>query len=379
MKNCAPVSLILLSITVPPWSLGQGEYTIPLPGANLSRSIPLLRVAEDGVLYAAYRSPGWLGKSNTLQVFSYDLKSRAQLRRNSLRLPSVSGPRAAGGFYLSQDASTLFYAELYPPYVVLAISTKDLVELKRTEFIPFAERDRRRKFVGPKGNSLLAFAADAGIAAPGQRSGVRLLFLDSGNLSVVSNRIVPELIEHGIEDLLWSPASGEIWIQEDATRWREYSELGQATGNELDSKRYLSHGAALISDDSILAFYGNWDQGLILRYRDRKVTELALDCSPYPDGASGGTRYAGVDCVRRPDKKWEDGGDRILSSEFLLLQTMTPAVVWRGKIAYMDITEGRQMGYQRSTPAIFDMGSKLWVIAPSKPALLVVHEIEQKN
>jgi len=314
-----------------------------------------------------------------LQVLSYDLKSRARLRRNTLHVPTVIGQRAASGLYLSQDATILYYAELYPPYLVLAISATDLMELTRTESISFSEKDRRRKFVGPAENGLLAFAADAGIAAPGQRSGVRLLLLDPGKLSVVSNRIIPELIEHGIEDLLWNPASGKIWIQEDATRWREYSELGQATGNEVDDKRYLSHGATLMGDAGVLAFYGNWDQGLILKYLDHKIAELALDCSPYPDGASESGRYAGVDCVKRPDKKYEDGGDKILSSEFLLLQTSTRAIVWRGKIEYLDVAEGRELGYQKSVPAIFDSGAKVWVIAPSKPAQLIVYEIRQRN
>ena len=162
MNNCARLASLLLAVTMLPLSFGQSGYTIPLPGANLSRSIPVLRVANNGVLYAAYRSPSWLGRSDMLQVLSYDLKSRARLRSNTLHVPTVTGQRAAGGLYLSQDATTLYYAELYPPYVVLAISAKDLMELTRTESIPFAEKDRRRWFVGPAGNGLLAFAADAG-------------------------------------------------------------------------------------------------------------------------------------------------------------------------------------------------------------------------
>jgi len=379
MKSGAPLALLLLALAVMPRSFGQSEHVIPLPGANLSRSIPVLRVAGDGVLYAAYRSSNLLGKSETLQLLSYDLKSQVQLHHNTIRVPAVNGNRAAGGLYLSQDATTLFYAELYPPYVALAISAKDLVETKRTETIPFSVKDRKRKFVGLGKDGCLAFAADAAIAVPGQRPGVRLLRLDPGNLSLVSNQIIPELIERGIEDLLWDPTSGKIWIRENSSRWREYSESGQATGNEVDNKHYVSDGAIQIAGDGIVAFYGNWDRGLALRYRDHKIAELPFDCSPSPDGVSENGQYAGVLCTRRPDKKAEDGGDKILSSEFLLLRTEIPDVIWRQKMEYLDVTEGWEQGYQNSVPAIFNSGSKLWVIAPSKPAQLVVHEIAQKN
>src|SRR5579863_9732032 len=100
MKNGTPFFLLLLAVAAMPSSFGQSEHAIPLPGANLSRSLPVLRVAGNGVLYAAYRSSNLLGKSETLQLLSYDLKSGVQLHRNTIPVPAVNGNRAAGGLYL---------------------------------------------------------------------------------------------------------------------------------------------------------------------------------------------------------------------------------------------------------------------------------------
>jgi hypothetical protein len=84
-----------------------------------------------------------------LSAFRSDRQIR-YARRSTLHVPRVSGPRAAGGLFLSENATTLFYAELYPPYIVLAVSSTDLTELSRAETILFSNTDRRREFVGPR-------------------------------------------------------------------------------------------------------------------------------------------------------------------------------------------------------------------------------------
>jgi hypothetical protein len=360
----------------------QTEYTIRLESANPSLALPLT-AAGNGVLYVAYRSATWLRRSDKLQVVAFDLNTRKELRRSALSVPEVRGARAADGLYLSQDGKMLAYAEVHDPSVLLLISAKDLTEVRRYTSLPFARQgcDWPRYtcaelFGGFDNNRTLGFAFEA----PG-RNGIRFLRVDPATLGVVSDTLAGKLLQGQSGSFIWSPAAKTAWVGR-GEGWRELSEDGGFTGQEFWVSKppkgpWESYGAVALGKGRLVAFFGGWDQGTSVSYDNHQMNDLNLPCAPFQYGISNDPEFAGALCVvSHPTKKelWKE-----TSSEFLLLKTDGPSVVWREKsISLIAIAETDKHGheyYQKGNPLIYRDGKKIYVVAVSRAPELKVYVV----
>jgi len=352
---------------------GQSEYQIPLQKLNSSFALPTM-AACDGVLYVAYRSFNWLRFSSELQVLACDLASRKQLRHVTLSIPKVHGARAAEGLFLSKDGSTLAYVELYDPQLVLLLSAKDLSEVRRSTALPFTSADQRWTFEGFEDDDLLLFAS-------GKADGLRLIRVNASSLNVFGDARISVPHDDVFGQMIWAPAVRRVWICAGSTRgvqWQEYSEDGHATGPASGYRREINNGAVALGEGKLLAFYGNMvDAGTAVRYNDHHAQELHLPCLPRPYGESNDPDYAGAICTTSPDREPEHGGDKILSSEFLLLKTSGPEVVWSRKMAGLGVANGTgpDDGFQGGDPLIYRSGANLWIVAPTRSRGLAVDEL----
>lgn len=361
--------LVLLPLVVSCW--GQGSYTLPLIKANAALSLPAMS-AGGGVLYEAHRSFDLLRFSNQLQVSAYDLATRKELKHTVISVPRVHGARAAEGFFRSPDGRTLIYAEIHEPNLLLVLSTKDLSEVRRTSSLPFTSKDRRRLFAGFDEHGLLSFACS-------RADRLRFIRMNLFNFEIVSDVVGPEQRLDG--RIVWSPKSRVAWLESRGDVWREYHEDGSPTGNEAryEGKYRVSSTASVLGAGKLIAFYGNMiDKGSVLGYGDDHANELELACVPHPYGTGDVANYAGAICTTSPDREPEHGGNRILTSEFLLLKTGPPAVVWRHQMDFLTVADSNDpdTGVQRGDPLLYQTGSKLLVVAASKSPSLTVYEID---
>lgn len=114
---------------------------IHLSGANFREAPGQALFSDSGKLYAAYRLPGEDGTSLTLRVAQFDPTTGQQVDVRDYSVPSVRLPRVASALLLSQDDSTLAYAELHSPQVVLTIEAPTLKPLSTSETDIFGEQD----------------------------------------------------------------------------------------------------------------------------------------------------------------------------------------------------------------------------------------------
>jgi hypothetical protein len=361
----------------------QDGYTIPLEKLNSSLAIPSL-AAHDGVLYVAYRSFDLLRFSNQLQVLAYDLKAHKELRHITISLPKVHGERAADGFAISEDGSVLAYAEVYQPCIVVLMSTRDLSEIGRSAVLPFSAEDHQRILAGFDGNQL-GFAANFYKYANPEVNGLHFLRIKTPSLKVSSDKKAAGLTQDTSTAIIWSPKSRITWLQSSSSgEWQEYTEDGQKTGAKFGSqaKYRVSHGATLTSDSTLFAYFGNLsDAGSVVSYRDNRASEVSLPCVPQPYSSGDVAEYAGAICRTSTDREPENGGNKILSSEFLLLKADGPTEVWRHSMNFLVVADSneRDTGIQRGDPLLYREGSKLLIVAPSKSPALTVYEVPLPN
>jgi hypothetical protein len=365
-KNCL---LALLLLTASCW--GQGSYTLPLAKANTAISLPAM-TAGGGVLYEAHRSFDLLRFSNQLQVSAFDLATHKELRHAVVNVPRVHGARAAEGFYLSPDGQTLVYAEIHEPNLLLALSAKDLAEVRRTDALPFTSADSYRLFAGFDESGLLSFAS-------GRSGKLRFARMNLSDFKIGSEVTGPKQLN--AEPIIWSPKSQTTWVQLPSGAWQEYREDGSPSGAVLDFHflHGADSGATVLGPNRLLAFYGSFSaQGAVAVYRNGHTGELELACVPHRYSSGDVLDYAGAICTTSPDREPEHGGDKILSSEFLLLKADEPTIAWRHPMDFLSVADSNDTdtGRQWGNPLLYRAGSKLVIVAPSKAAALTVYEIE---
>jgi hypothetical protein len=349
----------------------QSGYTIPLEELNPSLAIPAM-AARDGVVYVAYRSFDLFRFSNQLQVLSYDLSAHRELRHVTISVPKVHGARASEGLFLSTDGKTLAYSETYSPELVLLVSTQDLSEIRRITVLPFAADDRKRMFAGFDGNNILAFAS-----VKGDR--LRFIRLNASDLKTATDTLGPG--QPNFQSIVWSPKDRITWLPTISEDWQEYTERGQKTGEQFGSHAQyrIGHGAALAGNSTFLAYFGNLsDAGSIVSFSGGQPSELTLPCVPRPYSSGDVAGYAGALCTTSPDREPEHGGDKILSSEFLLLKAGGPTVVWKHPMDFLAVADSDDpdTGVQWGDPLLYRDGSKLLIVAPTKKPELAVYEID---
>ena len=172
-----------------------------------------------------------------------------------------------------------------------------------------------------------------------------------------------------------------VWVGS-GEGWREFSEDGRLTGQDFWVSKppkgpEESYGAVALGKGRLLAFFGGWDQGTAISYDDHQMNDLNLPCAPLQFGISNDPEYAGADCfVSHPTRQelWKES-----SSEFVLLKTDGPSVIWRQKdISLIDIAETGKQGheyYQKGNPLIYRDGKKIYVVAVSKAPELKVYVV----
>ncbi len=361
--------LALLLLTARCW--GQGSYTLPLAKANTELSLPAM-TAGGGVLYEAHRSFDVLRFSNQLQVSAFDLATQKELRHTVVNIPRVHGARAAEGFFLSPDGQTLVYAEIHEPSLLLVLSAKDLSEVRRTNALPFTSGDSSRLFAGFDENGALSFASE-------RADNLRFVRMSVPDFKITSEVTGPKRQLYG-EAIVWSPKSRRTWLQLRSWAWQEYHEDGSLSEAKLDFQ--FMHGAdkgATVLGEKLLAFYGDFSaQGAVVVYNNGHTGELELACVPHMYSSGDVADYAGAICTTSPDREPEHGGDKILSSEFLLLKADGPTIAWRHSMDFLNVADSNDTdtGRQWGNPLLYRAGSKLLIVAPSKVPTLTVYEID---
>jgi hypothetical protein len=346
-----------------------------LPDANSSLALPSI-TAGNGVLYVAYRSFNLLRFSDQLQVVAYDLSTHKELQHVVISVPKVHGARAADGLFLSKDGQTLAYAELHDPSLLLLIATDKLSEIRRTNALPFTAQDHQRIFAGFDGDQL-CIASNVYKYAKPDVNGLRFIRLNLSDLKLSSDIKINGVTQENPGSIVWLPEERKTWVVHGVT-WKQYTEAGQLTGQTLEHLNAISEGAIPHGETRLLAFYGKYADGSVVGYDDHRSTELKLQCSPHPYGISNDPEYAGAICTTQRDILPEAGGDKIITSEFLLLKAGGPTVVWRQKMNWLDVSDGREFngGFQKGDPLIYHAESKLLIVAPSKAPILSVYEID---
>jgi hypothetical protein len=331
--------------------------------------------AGGGVLYEAHRSFDLLRFSNQLQVSAYDLATHNELRHTVVSVPRVHGARAAEGFSLSPDGKMLVYAEIHEPNLLLVLSAKDLSEVRRTSSLPFTPKDGRRLFAGFDESGLLSFASS-------RADKLRFIRMNLSDFKIASDVTGPEQQLDG--RIVWSPKSRVAWLESRGDVWREYHEDGSPTGKEAryEGKYSVVSAASTVGAGKLIAFYGNMiDKGAILGYSDDHASELELACVPHPYSSGEVADYAGAICTTSPDREPEHGGNKILTSEFLLLKADGVAVVWRHPMDFLSVADSNDpdTGVQWGDPLIYSSGKKVSIIAPTKSPELAVYEVALPN
>jgi hypothetical protein len=355
--------------------LGQSGFTIPLASANSALALPSMAV-RDSVVYVAYRSFDFLRFSSQLQVLAYDLRTHKELQHVTISVPKVHGARASGGFFLSEDGQSLAYAELHEPGLILLLAAKNLSEIKRSNALPFTPQDHQRLFAGFD-NDQLCMASNVFEYGNPSLEGLRFIRLQASDLKLTSDIKVRGVAQENPGSIVWLPRDKTTWVARGAV-WKQYNESGQATGQNLEHENAISQGAIPLGKTKLLAFYGRYADGSVVGYDGHHSEELKLRCSPHPYGTSTDPAYAGAMCTTQRDILPESGGDRIVTSEFLLLKSDELKVAWRQKMEWLDVSDdtGTDGGYQKGSPLIYRIGSKLLIVTPSKTPSLTVYEID---
>lgn len=367
------ISIVLLLF--PSLCAAQADQSISLKNANFSLSLPAIVASEDGTLYIAFRSFDWLKRSKQLVVLAYDIKSSREIRRSVFNVPTVHGPRVANGLYMSKDGQ-LAYAELHNPCLTLLISTHDLSEIRRSNSPLFTSKDSQETFAGFDNNGFLSFASDS-------TEGLRFIRVEKANLQAISNTTANSVHQERSQSIVWSPGLKRTWVFKPSatgsSEWLEYTEEGRETGQKLIVQEGGPNGAAVTGENRLLAFFGNMsDAGTLVGYDNHRTTELKMRCLPHKYGVSDDRQYIGAICTTSPNREPERGGNKIVTSDFLLLSTKIPRVVWRHEMNYADLTEnGRdeKWFHQVGAATILQSGGKAWIVAPSKSPDLSVFQV----
>ncbi len=372
------LSFFLLASSVC-WS--QSTFTIPLEKANSALALPSM-AARDGVLYAAYRSFDLLRFSNKLEVVAYDLNTHKELQHVTISVPKVHGARASEGLFLSEDGQTLAYAELHEPGLILLLAAKNLAEIRRSTALPFTSLDHHLMFAGFDGDQLCIASSSYGSHKP-NADGLRFIRLGILDLKPVSDTRAIGVSPEASEAIIWLPSVRKTWVNPPTSLasdiWTEYTESGEKTGNVLTHRQGVSNGAVALGDGKLVAFYGNMiAKGAVVSYADHREEELELPCAAHKYGRSCDPAYVGGLCTTEKDVLPEAWGNKVLSSQFMLIKADGPKIVWHHDMDFLDVADGNEpdTGVQRGEPLLYQAGSKLLIVAPTKKPELAVYEID---
>lgn len=349
--------------------LGQTRSTISLPKAQPGLAVPTI-TTRDGIVYVAYRSFDLLRGSDQLQVVAYETASHKELKHTTLNVPKIRGTRASEKLALSADGSMLAYVETGEPSILLLISTKDLSEVRRLARLPYQEEAGRYEagpshFDGFDAENNLCFQSST-------RKNPRFVRVTSADFKVVSDTEASFLGKPVWDLESWDIGTRRFWLGSDE---KQYLENGKPSGEKLSTLiPELNKGAYSLPNNGLLGFYAMVSRGAVVNYQGHQNRTLELPCSPSPYGFSSDGKYAGAVCITQPGGLPEAGGDRVLTSEFLLIRTNEPTVVWREKVTMLGA--GDREYYRWASSSVQGDGEKAWVVIPTKSPELAVYEVK---
>jgi hypothetical protein len=230
-------------------------------------------------------------------------------------------------------------------------------------------------FAGFDGDQL-CMASDVFEYGKPELEGLRFIRLRLSDLKPSSDTKISGLTQENPGSIVWLPREKATWVVRGHV-WNQHTEAGQLTGQELEHDNAISEGAIPLGETRLLAFYGRYADGSVISYSDLHERELKLQCAPHPYGTSTDPAYAGAICTTQRDILPEAGGDKIMTSEFLLLKTDGPTIVWRHPMNFLTVADGNEMdtGIQAGNPLLYRAGSKLLIVAPTKSPELAVYEV----
>lgn len=164
-----------------------------LSSANFREAPGEVLFSADGKLYVAYRLPNKVRASSALRVVVYDPVTGLVSNVRDYPVPTVSLPRVASDFILSQDDSTLAFAELHAPEVLVTIEAGTLRPLSTSDANLFGDQDFAPHVSAFSNRSLVLSAGelthDGKVTAVHE---VREVSLNPRNLrEVVSEKTIP--------------------------------------------------------------------------------------------------------------------------------------------------------------------------------------------
>jgi hypothetical protein len=337
--------------------------------------------ARDGMLYAAYRSFDILRFSNKLEVVTYDLNAHKVLQHVTVSVPKVHGARASEGLFLSEDGQTLAYVELHEPGLILLLATKNLAEIRRSNTLPFASQDHRRMFAGFDQNQL-CMASNVYQYGKPEVSGLRFIRLGIADLKPKSDTRASGVWQETSSAIVWLPRVKKTWVnppgQSGPGAWTEYTEAGEKTGQMLMRHNSVSNGAVALGDGKLVAFFGNMiAKGSVISYVDHGEEELELPCAAHQYGHSSDPAYVGGICTTEKDVLPEAWGNKLLSSQFVLIKADGPKIAWHHDMDFLGVSNGNEpdAGFQNGDPLIYRAGSGMLIVVPTKKPELTVYEV----
>jgi hypothetical protein len=323
---------------------------------------------QDGVVYVAYRSFDRLRQSDQLRVLAFDLNLHKVLKHGTISVPKVHGSRASNGLALSHDGTVLAYVELHEPSLVLLVSANDLSEVRRSNSLPFTSRDYRRQFAGFDGEDHLSFSSI-------NRDKPRFVHISAMDFKPLSDTRASAITKTVFNYVTWNPVAGLFWLPDGAGNVLQFNEEGHPTGEELKTDVHqLDQGAIALGQGGVTAFYSMVSRGAVASYADHKSRVLELPCSPRPYGVSNDRAYVGAICITQPDRLPEAGGLRVLTSEFLLIRTDGPQIVWRHTMSALGA--GDNDYFEWASAVIENGGKNITVVVPTKSPELAVYHVE---
>jgi hypothetical protein len=209
-----------------------------------------------------------------------------------------------------------------------------------------------------------------------QLEGLRFIRLRLSDLKPSSDTKIQGVTQENPGSIVWLPREKSTWVVR-GHLWNQHTEAGQLTGQALKGENAVSKGAIPLGGTRLLAFYGRYEDGTIIGYADGQERELKLKCVPHPYGKSTDPMYAGAICTTQSDELPEHGGDKVRTSEFLLLKTDGPSIVWKHPMNFLAVTDGDEMrsGIQAECPLVYRDGSRLLIVAPTTKPELVVYDL----
>lgn len=195
------------------------------------------------------------------------------------------------------------------------------------------------------------------------------------NFSQSSSVVASHLKQKVFSYMAWNPKTHRFWLPaQDIVGSREYTEQGDPTGEVLQLQgRQLEQGGIALGQSEAVAFFGQLAKGTVVSRRNHQDHQIQLPCVPSPVGTNTDSEYVGAICVTHPDTLPESGGDRVSSSELLIIKAEEPTIVWRQKLFLPALTSGTQL--QQGVPVTVRRNEKMWIVIPGKSSDVPVHEV----